>query len=100
MANRDNLVPLIRAEHISPDDTGDNISGKRVANYKWDGANWQRDLTPLINAKWDYLVTSNDDGQGNPQTFIFKTGGSGGTTVATLTATWNSSSNIRTLSLS
>lgn len=29
-------------EHVAPDKTGDNIAAKRVANYGWDGTNWQR----------------------------------------------------------
>lgn len=33
---------ITQAEHISPDKTGDNIDAKRVANYVWDGSNWQR----------------------------------------------------------
>lgn len=35
-----------RAEHISPRKTGDNIQAKRVAQYVWDGANWQRMSQP------------------------------------------------------
>lgn len=38
-----NKVPEITgAEHISPEHTGDNISAKRVANYIWNGADWER----------------------------------------------------------
>ncbi len=38
-----NIVPRVtKAEHIGPDDTGDNIEAKRVANYTFDGTNWQR----------------------------------------------------------
>lgn len=34
-----------KAEHISPNKTGDNIEAKRVANYAWNGGlgQWQRD---------------------------------------------------------
>lgn len=35
-----------RAEHISPRKTGDNIQAKRIANYVWDGAEWQRMTQP------------------------------------------------------
>lgn len=35
-----------RAEHISPRKSGDNIQAKRVANYVWDGADWQRMTQP------------------------------------------------------
>jgi len=37
---------VMRAEHISPRKTGDNIQAKRVAPYVWDGANWQRMVQP------------------------------------------------------
>lgn len=38
-----NSVPRItKAEHIGPDDTGDNIEAKRVAVYEWNGTNWER----------------------------------------------------------
>lgn len=46
MANGGNTVPRItKAEHIGPDDTGDNIEAKRVANYIWNpagGGSWER----------------------------------------------------------
>jgi hypothetical protein len=31
-----------QSEHIGPSSSGDNIDAKKVANYGWDGANWQR----------------------------------------------------------
>jgi|CXWK01.1.fsa_nt_gi hypothetical protein len=40
------LPRIARAEHIGPDDTGDNIQAKRTANYVWDGADWQRMTQP------------------------------------------------------
>lgn len=43
MSDGGNSVPRItKAEHIGPNDTGDNIEAKRVALYAWDGSNWQR----------------------------------------------------------
>lgn len=44
MAQSDkNLVSLVAAEHIGPNETGDNIDAKRVALYAApDGVNWQR----------------------------------------------------------
>lgn len=36
------VVQTARSEHIGPEDTGDNISAKKVANYIWDGAAWIR----------------------------------------------------------
>lgn len=37
---------VMRAEHISPRKTGDNIQAKRVASYVWDGSAWQRMSQP------------------------------------------------------
>ena len=43
MSDGGNVLPRItKAEHIGPDDTGDNIEAKRVALYQWDGSTWQR----------------------------------------------------------
>lgn len=43
MADGGNTVPRVTlAEHIGPNSTGDNITAKKVANYVWDGTNWQR----------------------------------------------------------
>ncbi len=40
------LPRIARAEHIGPNDTGDNIEAKRVAVYNWNGSTWERGLTP------------------------------------------------------
>lgn len=46
-----NTLPRItKAEHIGPDDTGDNIEAKRVASYEWDGSNWQRKQTTVTTS--------------------------------------------------
>lgn len=88
-----NKVPEITgAEHISPEHTGDNISAKRSANYVWDGSNWQRmtqagGLTP--NVDYDYLDVQQTSS--TVDTFVFKSGGSGGTTVLTIVVTYTDS---------
>lgn len=86
-----NSVPRItKAEHIGPDDTGDNIEAKRVATYGWDGSNWQRQglqLTP--NKDYDYIDVQQTSS--TVETYVFKTGGSGGTTVQTIVVTYTSS---------
>lgn len=49
MHNGGNTVPRItNAEHIGPNDTGDNIEAKRAANYVWnsDTSNWERMSQP------------------------------------------------------
>lgn len=35
-------VRAAQAEHIGPNDTGDNIEAKRVAGYVWNGSTWER----------------------------------------------------------
>lgn len=45
----------------------------------------------------DYMVQSNADSSGNYQTITYKTGGSGGTIVKTLTLTFNSSGVVLTI---
>jgi len=41
------------SEHIGPDYTGDNISAKKVANYVWDGSNWNRMTQPGESASYE-----------------------------------------------
>lgn len=43
MPRSGNLQPAIdNAEHIGPNDTGDNIEAKRTAGYVWNGTTWER----------------------------------------------------------
>jgi hypothetical protein len=101
MADGGNVVPRItKSEHIGPDDTGDNIQAKRVANYGFDGANWQRTPTGLVDVAYDYLGFSNADSNGNYQTLSFKSGGSGGSTQRTLTLAFDGSSNVTSITRS
>lgn len=52
MARGGNTVPSItNAEHIGPDDTGDNIEAKRVANYVWNGNDWERESSSVASAE-------------------------------------------------
>lgn len=50
----------------------------------------------LVPQAYDYISIPSYDGNNNPLTVIYKVGGSGGTTVATLTLTY-SGSNIATV---
>lgn len=79
---------IAKEEHIGPNQTGDNIQAKRVANYYWDGSDWQRVGAGLVPSSYDYIQLSNYVGA-NPGTIVYKQGGSGGTTVATLTITYS-----------
>lgn len=55
MGKTGNVVPtIVKAEHIGPDDTGDNIEAKRVAVYGFDGTNWARFA---VNASGVVLTT-------------------------------------------
>lgn len=90
-----NVVPSVtNAEHIGPDDTGDNISAKRVASYAWNSTSSQWERLPvnlaggLIQEAYDYIALTEAS---TTDTWVFKTGGSGGTTVATVTITYTDS---------
>lgn len=85
---------VTRSEHIDPKTTFDNIQAKRVAPYNWDGNNWQRQPLPLITKPYDSFVFSNADANGNYQTLTFK---NGGTTVQTLSLSYDVNSNITQL---
>lgn len=80
MASDKNLVSLTAAEHIGPEETGDNIGAKRVASYGWDGANWQRQGILFSAGKdFDHLDITNSSA--DEDTLVYKNGGS---TVRTL----------------
>lgn len=86
-----------QAEHIGPTDTGDNIEAKRVANYVWDGSDWARMGNGLVPGGYDYIgltYVASGNGAGEIETVTYKTGGSGGTTIATLTLAYDASNNI------
>lgn len=79
---------ITQAEHISPVKTGDNIQAKRVVPYAWDGTSWGRTPLPFITASYDFISQAQAS---TTDTWTFKTGGSGGTTVATITITYTDS---------
>lgn len=89
-------------EHIGVDKTGDNISAKRVAVYAWDDATsqWVRvsySQGNLVTETFDYIAASYP--AADTETYTYKTGGSGGTTVATITVVYTDSTkeNISTI---
>lgn len=89
---------ISQAEHISPDKTGDNIQAKRVAQYGFGSSDtWGRVPLPLVNVPYDYVGMSNADGNGNYQTFTYKKNGSSGTTVCTLTFTYDVNNNVTSI---
>lgn len=61
MSNGGNTVPRIaNAEHIGPNDTGDNIEAKRIANYGYDATNsqWRRLATNASGQQMVDVVSS------------------------------------------
>lgn len=99
MADGGNVVPNItKAEHIGPNDTGDNIEAKRVANYIWNGSSWERQTASssggavgLMPFEFDDLEFSNPDANGNYQTGTVRLAS---TDIATLTLTYDASNNL------
>lgn len=96
MSDGGNTVPrIVKAEHIGPDDTGDNIEAKRVALYAWDptlgdDGQWTRfRISQVAGVDYDYLDVQQTDS--DTETYVFKTGGSGGTTVRTIVVNYTSS---------
>ena len=77
---------LDRDEHISKGD----VSAKRVALYRYDSGS--DTLIPLNNLSpgedYDYLDVQQTDS--DTETYVFKTGGSGGTTVRTIVVNYTS----------
>lgn len=56
MSDGGNVVPRItKAEHIGPNDTGDNIEAKRSANYIWDGSGWIRQTPAASGGSTEYV---------------------------------------------
>lgn len=77
-----------------------SVNAKAVVPYFFNGTNLIPSPTALIDVAFDYIGFSNADGNGNYQTWVFKTGGASGTTVRTLSVTYDGSSNITSLARS
>ena len=90
MGKGGNQQPAISAsEHIAKED-GENIDAKRAGNYAWDGTNWQR-ISRELASSVDYDFTDVQQTSATVETYVFKLGGSGGTTVQTIVVTYTSS---------
>lgn len=85
------IQAIENAEHLDPGTTGDNVAAKKTAGYTWDpvAQTWNRMFIGLVQQPYDYVAFSNADGNGNYQTATFKSGGSGGSTVGTLSITYD-----------
>lgn len=95
------IQQIEQSEHVGPQETGDNVSAKKVVQYGF-GTNgqWSRIPAAFIDGAYDYVGMSNADTNGNYQTIIFKSGGSGGTTVRTLSLTYDANSNVTSIARS
>jgi hypothetical protein len=83
-----------RAEH------DDANQAKRVLPVLWSGSGIVKAPVPLLDLAYDYIGFSNADGNGNYQTLAFKTGGSGGTTVRTITMSFDGNNNVTSVARS
>lgn len=83
------LESITQAEHISPEKTGDNIEAKKVALYAWNGSQWERSGSGLTPSTYDYVEYTNTSD--TVDTYVYKVGGSSGTTVATVTIVYTDS---------
>lgn len=92
MANDVTDPNLNRDEHLES-----NVTGKRVFPYGLGTSIYEAMPAPLIDTAWDYLGFTNPDGNGNYQTWVFRNGGSGGTTVRTLDVTWDANNNVTSI---
>lgn len=82
-----NTQPSIdREEHRSVN----GVNAKAVVPYFFDGVNLAPATTPLANFSYDYVSVGYPDSV--TEVYTFKTGGSGGTTVGTITVVYTTSS--------
>lgn len=84
------MESISKAEHLDPATTGDNIAARKVANYYWDGANWQRQGQSILPGK-DYDFIDGQQTSSSIETYVYKLGGSSGTTVRTVVITYTDS---------
>lgn len=96
MSNGGNKQPSIdSSEHIGKED-GENIDAKRVGMYVWSSelGQWvaspyaSPELGELVPFSYDYIAKTTDT---LTDTYVYKTGGSTGTTVATVVVTFTDS---------
>lgn len=76
------------------------VNAKAVVPYAYSGGTLTPTPTPLVDLAYDYVGFTNADGNGNYQTITFKTGGSAGTTVRTLSVTYDANSLITSVTRS
>jgi len=97
--SKDHISFITREEH---DDT---YRVKKVSNFISDGdGNLVRDIAAGFSiGKYDYIAltyVAAGNGAGEIETVVYKTGGSGGTTLATLTLGYDSSDRLNSVTQS
>jgi hypothetical protein len=71
---------------IERDEHDTATSTKRTLPYTWNNTTTVRTPTPFIDLAYDYIVVTYPDSV--TEVYTFKTGGSGGTTVRTVTVVY------------
>lgn len=76
--------PIEREEHLEA------ATAKRVVPFYWNGSSFVSGGLPMVaGIDYDYLDVQQTDS--DTETYVFKTGGSGGTTVRTIVVNYTSS---------
>lgn len=93
---------LYSSQEIDNESYDDTHKVKLVAPVGYDVGSDTFKASPLafMDKAFDYIGFSNADTNGNYQTWLFKTGGSSGTTVRTLSVTYDASSKITSIARS
>lgn len=79
-----------------------DANAKRVVMRYQDLAtgDWFNNPAPFINQDHDYIGFSNADSNGNYQTITYKSGGSSGTTMLTLSLTYDANNKVTSIARS
>ena len=76
---------------------------KMRGGLSWNGTSWVKSGGGLVPDSYDYIAltyVATGNGEGEPETVEYYTGGAGGTLVATLTLTYNSIDEVATVTKS
>lgn len=84
--------------------TDEQLNNRKQIEFDWNNEALRvSTIGSLVTEAYDYLeltYVSAGNGVGEIETVVYKTGGSSGTTVATLTLTYNSDNNISSVTRS
>lgn len=79
----------VTSPSIDRDEHASDVKAKKVLPYGWTGTTAQKQPTPFITQAYDYVAVTYPDA--TTDVFTFKTGGSSGTTVQTVTIVYTDS---------